>query len=529
MTAPMDGREILVVDDNEKNLIALEAALEQLGRKLVFARSGTEALRRLLEQNFALIIMDVNMPELDGLETAKLIRARDRNRSTPIIFVTGVAFEDASILRAYDLGAFDYLVKPIRPEILRAKARVFVELHERTVQLQEALRHAHDQELEAQRRTIEAEAMGQQMKQLLEMDRKKDEFIAILAHELRNPLQPLLTAVETIDETPHEPVGDRTRDILRRHLQHVRRLVDDLLDVARFTARKLELHRERVLIDDAIEQAVVQSHRTVDERNHELVVNEAGPDAVVDGDPVRLVQVISNLINNAAKYTPDGGRIEIAASRDRDDVVVSVTDNGRGISPDLLSRIFEMFVQERSTGDGVGGLGLGLGLVKRLVEMHGGTVHGSSDGEGKGSQFVLRLPVFSEAARIHGARPVADVLSLRVVVCEPAREVRDVLAEILRSRGHEVLTVSNGLEGLRVIRAERPDVALLDITSSGLSFRAVQTLQSELGPQMPRLVAMSGFGQTDDGCAALEAGFDAHLTKPATAEAILQALHREES
>src|SRR5262245_30257507 len=207
------GRDILVVDDNDTNLIAIEAALMPLGRTMVLAKSGVEALARLLEQDFALIILDVAMPGMDGFETARLVRSRARNRATPIIFITGLAWQDDEILRGYELGAFDFLMKPIRPEVLRAKASVFVALQERTLELHhkaEELRsaqaRAHERELAIQRERFEAEALEHQMRQMAEADRRKDEFLAILAHELRNPLQPLQTAVELIAHDGERPV-----------------------------------------------------------------------------------------------------------------------------------------------------------------------------------------------------------------------------------------------------------------------------------------------------------------------------------
>src|SRR5688572_19053749 len=227
------GRDILVVDDNQTNLVAIEAALQPLGRKLVLAHSGMEALARLLEQDFALIILDVAMPGLDGFETAKLVRSRERTRSTPIIFITGLSWQDDAVLRGYELGAFDFLVKPIRPEVLRAKASVFVQLQERTIELQakaEELRReqtrTHERELVAQRKRFEAEVLEQKMNQMAETDRRKDEFLAILSHELRNPLQPLQTAVEVLEHDPDAPVPARIRGIIQRQVHHITRLVD---------------------------------------------------------------------------------------------------------------------------------------------------------------------------------------------------------------------------------------------------------------------------------------------------------------
>src|SRR5688500_16454542 len=236
-TPAVYGRDILVVDDNQTNLIAIEAALLPLGRKLVLAHSGVDALGRLLEQDFALIILDVAMPGMDGFETARLVRSRARNRATPIIFITGLSWQDDAILKGYELGAFDFLMKPIRPEVLRAKAGVFIELQQRTLelhdkaqQLREAQTRAHERELTMQRKRFESEALERQVAQMAEIDRRKDEFLAILAHELRNPLQPLQTAVEIMASTADQPVPERVRGIISRQVQHIGRLVDDLLD-----------------------------------------------------------------------------------------------------------------------------------------------------------------------------------------------------------------------------------------------------------------------------------------------------------
>src|SRR3954467_15680170 len=312
------GRDILVVDDHQTNLIAIEAALSPLGRKMVLAHSGVEALGRLLEQDFALIILDVAMPGMDGFETAKLGRTRERNRATPIIFITGLSWENDAVLRGYELGAFDFLMKPIRPEVLRAKATVFVQLQERTIELalkadelRQAQARAHEREMHAQRRRFEAEVMERQMQQLAETDRRKDEFLAILAHELRNPLQPLQTAVEVLEHDPDKPVPVRIRKIVQRQVQHITRLVDDLLDVARFTAGKLELRREPADLDEIIEEAVSSCRTAIDARGHRVQVNGHNPPAIVNGDAVRLVQCVCNLINNAAKYTEPGGALTV--------------------------------------------------------------------------------------------------------------------------------------------------------------------------------------------------------------------------
>ncbi len=529
------GRDILVVDDNDTNLIAIEAALQPLDRMLVLARSGVEALARLLEQDFALIILDVAMPGMDGFETARLVRSRARNRATPIIFITGLSWQDEEILKGYELGAFDFLMKPIRPEVLRAKAGVFIELQERTLELQakaEELRleqeRAHERELTMQRKRFEAEALERQMAQMAETDRRKDEFLAILAHELRNPLQPLQTAVELMEHNPDEPVPERVRGIIQRQVHHIGRLVDDLLDVARFQTGKLDLRREPLALDLIVTEAVSDTRALAEARQHKVTIHGNGPSPQVYGDALRLVQVLTNLLSNAIKYTNPGGAIDIRWGIEHEQAFVRVTDNGRGITEALLPRIFDMFVQERTTPDGKGGLGLGLGLVKRLVELHHGTVHASSRGADRGATFEVRLPLADEEtlAKFEPAcqRSGPQVRPLRAVVCDDAADLRDLVADLLRMKGHEVTVVEDGPSAIRVITAEKPDVALIDIGLPDMDgYEVARTLRRDMTHRV-RLIAMTGYGQASDRATALQAGFDAHIVKPASADKIMRAL-----
>ncbi len=528
------GRDILVVDDNDTNLIAIEAALSPLGRKMVLARSGVEALARLLEQDFALIILDVAMPGMDGFETARLVRSRARNRATPIIFITGLSWQDEEILKGYELGAFDFLMKPIRPEVLRAKAGVFIELQARTLELQEKaeeLRQAqtrnHERELQMQRKRFEAEVLESQMAQMAETDRRKDEFLAILAHELRNPLQPLQTAVELMEHNPTEPVPERVRGIIQRQVTHIGRLVDDLLDVARFQTGKLELRRSTLSLKDVVNEAVNDSRPAVDARKHTLTVRGEGGSPQVFGDSPRLVQVLTNLLSNAIKYTEPGGKLDVQWGTDGGQAFVRVTDNGRGISESLLPRIFDMFVQERTTPDGKGGLGRGLGLVKRLVELHHGTVNATSPGTGKGSTFEVRLPLADEVTAAKVAPPKQkspEGRPLRAVVCDDAADLRELVADLLRMKGHEVTVVEDGPSAVRVITAEKPDVALIDIGLPDMDgYEVARTIRRDMTHRV-RLIAMTGYGQAADRATALQAGFDAHIVKPASADKIMRAL-----
>jgi signal transduction histidine kinase len=529
------GRDILVVDDSDTNLVAVEAALSSMGRQLVLAKSGAEALAHLLGRDFALIILDVAMPQMDGFEVAKLVRSRPRNSTTPILFVTGLAWQDEEILRGYELGACDFLMKPIRAEVLRAKATVFIQLQERTIELHEkaeelrrAQTRAHERELEVQRERFETELLEHQMKQMAESDKRKDEFLAILAHELRNPLQPLQTAVELIEADTSKPVPPRVRNIIQRQVHHIGRLVDDLLDVARFQTGKLELRKELVHLDKLVEEAVSSAMPAAETRGHQLTVGGHGA-PIVHGDPVRLVQIVSNLLSNAIKYTPPNGRIRVEYGVVDGRAFARVVDTGRGIVPAVLPKIFEMFVQERVAESGAGGLGLGLGLAKRLVELHNGEIFASSSGPDKGSTFELRLPLADPESI---ARPTPPPPSdpgnkpLRAVVVDDAADLRELVADLLRMKGHEVMAVEDGPSAVALIRSERPDVALIDIGLPEMDgYEVARELRRDLPSPQLRLIAMTGYGQAADKLAAKQAGFDAHIVKPASADKIMRALY----
>jgi signal transduction histidine kinase len=506
----------------------------------VLARSGVEALARLLEQDFALIILDVAMPGMDGFETARLVRSRARNRATPIIFITGMTWQDDAIIKGYELGAFDFLMKPIRAEVLRAKASVFIELQQRTIELHdkaEQLRaeqtRAHERELTMQRKRFEAEALERQVAQMEDVDRRKDEFLAILAHELRNPLQPLQTAVEIMATNATQPVPERVRNIISRQVQHIGRLVDDLLDVARFQSGKLGLRKEIVPLDAIITEAVSDVRRQAEGRKHTLNIKGVEKQLNLNGDPMRLVQVVTNLLSNAIKYTQPGGEIDVVWGQEGDQAFVRVRDNGRGISSTVLPRVFDMFVQERTTSDGKGGLGLGLGLVKKLVELHGGTVAATSDGEGKGACFEVRLPLANNGIASNYQAPRTDTTPhekrLRAVVCDDAPDLRELVADLLRMKGHEVTVVEDGPSAVRVISLEKPDVALIDIGLPDMDgYEVARQLRKLMTDYRVRLIAMTGYGQAADRANALQAGFDAHIVKPASADKIMRALYGKE-
>ncbi|HET9620697.1 MAG TPA: response regulator [Kofleriaceae bacterium] len=391
------GDDILVVDDNPANLVAVEAALSSLGRKLVFASSGEEALVRLLEQDFALILLDVAMPGITGIETARLIRSRERSRGTPIIFVTGMSWHDEAVDEAYEVGGFDFLIKPVRPEVLRAKARVFLKLQERTRALRrhaEELRASqaqlHEHELAEQRKAFESTLLEAKVQQLADGERRQHELAGIIGTELLNPLQTLQMAFDLLRAHPLADRGERIYSLVEHRLVHVTRLVKILIDIAQVAAGQLALAPVTVNLVELVRQAIADCRPILDA--HKLSVQIEGETAqppLVVGDPVRLLQALTTVIDHAARSAADAGELVVTTQVTAGEVTVCIADAGRGISPDVLPRLFDVFA-----GDGgANGLSLGLPLVKRLLELHDGTIRVSSPGTGKGATFEIRLPL----------------------------------------------------------------------------------------------------------------------------------------
>ena len=519
--------DILVVDDNAANLAAIEVALGDLGRRLIKAESGQEALRHLLSHDFALILLDVQMPGMDGFETARMIRARSRTRHVPIIFVTAYSRDDDEILQGYELGAVDFLFKPIVPQVLHAKARVFCDLQERTAVIRSQAQRLRELERREMERKLAMERERWESERLREENRRKDEFLAVLAHELRNPLSPIVTGIDLIDAYGIEHDGLRQiRESMSRQVHHLIRLVDDLLDISRISSGKINLQVERANLAEVIKQAVDSVHALVAENEHQLSIAGEEQQICVHADPVRLTQVIANLLNNAARYTPRGGHIRLSWSADGDDAVIRVADDGKGISSDMLERIFERFVQE----DGhARGLGLGLALVHRLVEMHGGRVRAYSPGRGKGSEFVVRIPMVPPGHRGTADADVddnqADSRPMRIVLVEDESDIRFSVKALLESWGHEVKTAADGVRGVNLIFDSKPDAAIIDIAMPGIDgYTVARRVREEFGEHGVRLIAMTGFGRDEDRARALKAGFDSHITKPARPDQLRQAL-----
>lgn len=389
VTEPID---FLLVDDLEENLLALEALLKRDELRCLKARSGDQALELLLVHDVALALLDVQMPGMDGFQLAEFMRGSERTRHVPIIFVTAGVADAQRRFRGYEAGAVDFIQKPIEPDILRSKANVFLDLHQQRRQIQ--IQRDELETLTAALRTV---------------DRNKNEFLAVLGHEIRNPVMALSAGLHFLRRRGLE--AEKTREIhaqMDRQVAHLTRLVDDLLDISRIDQGKISLARGDVLLQEVIGFAVEASRPQIDAGGHSLTLDVLHVPTWLNADATRLAQVISNLLNNAGKYTPPGGRIGLTARVDDGFVEIEVSDNGIGIPEDMQAKIFELFAQVKSPVERAQeGLGIGLAIVKQLVELHGGVIFLKESAPGHGSTFQLRLPVLPAAA---ADRPQATAL-----------------------------------------------------------------------------------------------------------------------
>ncbi len=641
---------ILLVDDQPANLLALRAILEDLGQNLVEAHSGDEALRRLAAGEFAVILLDVQMPGLDGFETAKRIRTQENSRLTSIIFLTSYDDDRFPVDKAYLLGAVDYLTKPLSPVILKAKVAGFVELFQKTEQVRrqaEQIRQMERREFERKlaaenarlreselrfarfmdqlpglawikdlqgryvyvnaaaeklfrapraelygktddmifpgevaasfkendRRAL-ANGAGVQVVETLQhqdgvlhhslvnkfpilgpegkatlvggiaiditdrllaeealrdADRRKDEFLATLAHELRNPLAPIRNSLQILNMPQVDAaMARRARDMMERQVHHLVRLVDDLLDVSRIMRGKVDLRREPVELAAIIAHAVETAKPLIEARGHQLETRFPPESLLLDADPVRLTQVVGNLLTNAAKYTESNGHIWLSARRENGEVVLQVRDNGIGIAPEMLPHIFDVFVQaDYAAMHSQGGLGIGLTLVKSLVEMHHGSVEASSAGLGKGSEFVVRLPLSSQKGEgaieeNHEEEQQAErTVSHLLLVVDDNMDAAESLALMLRLHGHDVRVAHDGPSALKMANDCRPDMIFLDIGMPVMNgYEVAERLRQQPGMESVRLVALTGWGQQEDRRRSAEAGFDDHFVKPMEPKAL---------
>jgi len=530
---------ILMVDDQPAKLLTYESMLAQLDERLIKAETASEALGHLLREDIAVVLMDVNMPELDGFELAAMIRQHPRCRRTAILFVSAVHLTDIDRVKGYAAGAVDYVSVPVVPEILRAKIGVFVDLYRKTTELEKLNRTLEERVAE---RTGELETMiGQlrerehrlrlQSEELAETDRRKTEFLAMLAHELRNPLQPIRAAVELLRQTKASPDQVKwSREVVDRQVNQLVRLVDDLLDASRISSGKLELRKEVVDVVPVATSAIESIRTLAEHRQQHIDASLPSEPVYIDGDSVRLTQVFLNLLNNAVKYSPNGARIELTVDQRDDFVVVRVRDEGLGIAAEDLPHVFEMFYQGTTSADDTqGGLGLGLALVRQLVGLHGGRVEAHSSGPGKGSEFTVHLPA---ASWQHDATDVplqeameATMAARRILVVDDNRDAAETLAMMLRLEGNEVDTAFDGEGAITATAAFRPDVVLMDLGMPKVDgYAAARAIRRDARLHDVVLIALTGWGGDFDRKLSQEAGFDRHLVKPVVPQELMALL-----
>jgi signal transduction histidine kinase len=525
-----DQPKILVVNDDPASLLALTSLLDlraEAGNYTVLsARSGQEALRQVLLHDFAVILLDVNMPGMDGFETAEAIHQRTRSADIPIIFVTAFLADEIDRLKAYQRGAADFLFTPVIPQILHAKVAVFVTLSMKNDELK---RQAEKLSQHALDLTNTNRRLMREMEERRAAERKshaKDEFLAMLGHELRNPLSAISSASSLIGLPGAGPdTVTRARTIIQRQSKHLSRIVDDLLDLSRAMSGKILLARQPVDLSNLVAGCLETFRATGRTSGYRIGVDLAP--GWVDGDPTRLEQIVSNLLDNALKYTPGGGTIDIALTRVGDDIVLAVRDSGVGIPPELLPQVFDVFVQGAISIDrSQGGLGIGLSLVRRLVELHGGSVSADSAGLGLGSTFTISLEC---------AEPVVPCVPLQtampdtgkpsVLLIEDNDDGREMMATMLAAHGFPVFQAADGLQGVSQAGACHPDAALVDIGLPGIDgYEVARRLRADPATSAIRLIALTGYGLLEDQRRVLEAGFDQHLVKPVAIERLLEAL-----
>jgi PAS domain S-box-containing protein len=665
---PADGMpiNILIVDDEPANLTVLETILDRPDYRLVRAESADEALLALVAEEFALIILDIRMPGMSGLELAQMIKARRRSAHIPIIFLTAYFGEDEHVLKGYDSGAVDYLHKPVNVVVLRSKVEVFADIHRKRHELalanaallaEVAERRRAEEQLVEFNQTLEerirertqalranearlrfatdaaqlgiwswqpdrdelfwenawpcatfgvaatagpmsvgaciaklvhpedrpafaeliraagerrgrvvfegrlvlpdmgerwVEVIGQPMgdsdirsaplfgtarditerkraeQELREADARKDFFLATLAHELRNPLAPIRTAAHILKMpgVPSESL-EASRAIIARQVSHMSLLLDDLLDISRVSRGKLVLKRTLFNLGDALEEAIESAQPLIAAKAHRLRYEPPDPVVRLDADRVRMIQVVTNLLTNAAKYMATGGQMTLTVVVDDSALRLSVRDNGIGIAPEMLPRVFDMFSQvSDAPRPAEGGLGIGLALARGIVDLHEGAIKAASAGLGLGSEFTVCLPrktvhfdlAPESSAGIH--QPEATQ-PRRVLIADDNRDAATSLMHFLALRGHRVTTVTTGSEALSRALRERPDVLVLDIGMPDLSgYEIARRVRDEAWGSGATLIAVTGFGQERDRRDAFAAGFDHHLTKPVDPSAL---------
>jgi len=512
-SAPLaDSARVLVADDNADMREYLRRLLRDKFDVEIVA-DGVAALAAARRRPPDLVLTDVMMPNLDGFGLLAAMRADPALEAIPVVMLSARAGEDARA-QGLEVGADDYLVKPFSARELVARVAA-------QIQIARLRRAAFAERDKADRARADAE----------QANRAKDDFMAMLGHELRNPLSPILTALHLVRLRGTQGIT-REVDVIERQAQHLVRLVDDLLDVSRVARGKVTLDKESVEVADVVASAIETASPMIENARHTLTTNVPRRGLVVDVDRVRMVQVISNLLTNAAKYTSPGGRIAIGARRSDDKIIIEVEDSGTGISPELLPHVFDLFVQARQTlARSQGGLGLGLTIVKSLVALHGGTVAAESEGIGRGSRFTVTLPALDlrpEPIVDRESPPPDSTLSRhrRVLIVDDNQDAAEMLSDAVELFGYRTMVAHDGIDALAHATEFKPHIALLDIGLPVMDgYELAGRLRAQFGPEL-FMIAITGYGQESDRARSREAGFQAHFTKPVDLEKLAKALDR---
>ena len=513
--SPLDQR-VLVLAPTGRDAELMSSVLEDAGVHCTLCADMLQLCSCMREGAGALLIAEEALAEHAYRDLTAVLALEPPWSEPPILLLSERGADSTIITEAVQsLGNATVLERPTRVPALVSAVHSALRSRNRQYQIR-----AYIDERE---RNAEA---------LRNADRRKDVFLATLAHELRNPLAPMRTALEIMRIASHDAAArERAQSVMERQLKQMVRLIDDLLDLSRISHGKLELRREHVTLKAVVENALEITRPTLEGLGHQLTVDLPEEPIYVHADPTRLAQVFSNLLHNGAKYTEQAGRIQVSAALEGAHVVVRVKDNGIGIAPHDLERVFEMFTQVgRSLEQSRGGLGVGLSLSKWLVDLHGGTIRAHSDGLGKGSEFIVSFPVAKNGKRGRAtdpgsadARPTQASVERRILIVDDNRDFADSLATMLRLGGSEIRVAYDGVEAVGIASLWRPDVVLLDIGMPYLNgYDTAGRIRAALRDRKPLLVAITGWGQSEDRRRSIAAGFDHHLVKPIDAAALSQ-------
>jgi signal transduction histidine kinase len=496
---------VLNVNDDASGRYVVSKILRRAGFEVFEAATGHSAVRQAQVHRPHVVVLDVRLPDISGLEVCKMLKS-DAQTSAALVVQTSASYvTSADKAEGLGSGADAYLTQPFESEELVATIHSLL-----------------------RGRRLEAEAR-QMAHALSEKDQRKDEFLAMLAHELRNPLSAILTASRLL-QTP-APAVQRLASTVERQALHLARMVDDLLDVSRITRGKIQLRHEPVEMNDVVQRAIDAMRPTFERRSHELRYERHGEAMVVSADPVRLEQILCNLLGNAAKYTRDRGQVRVQVSRVHLDgqqrARVVVRDDGIGLSPEDQARIFDLFYQvDTSIARSQSGLGIGLTMAKRLIELQGGSIAVHSEGRDRGATFAVELPELVDTEVPLSTRTPTDSLEgTRVLVVDDNVDACELTQMSLEQVGCLVRAVHDGGEAMREVREHTFDAAVLDIGLPVLDgYQLARAISERLGSQRPKLIALTGYGRAEDRGRALVAGFDAHLTKPTDPDTLIRTI-----